>query len=211
MKISTKIVLLFVLTAGLLFSCAAVAGAELLFGVSAETGVTGFSADYSILPDVSGNPGIFILTGDLNLFLVHITAEYGTAELGPDSIYLAALKAGWEFGPGLLKAKLYGGYRAFGFKDDLAHAFGALVASLGVESKLGKFKIYGDTEIPVVALYTNGITEESNAALSCLNAGVSFAPLPLLDVFINYRAITAGSSFVALSATGTTYGVRFSF
>jgi hypothetical protein len=213
MKITTKIALLLVLTTGLLISCAVIAGAEMLFGVGAETGTLDFSADYPApATDVSEAPSIIILTGDLNLLLIHINAEYGTAEMGANSFYLTALKAGWELGPGILKAKLYGGYRAYGFTDGLIpHAFGGLVASLGVESKLGKLRIYGDTEIPLVIRYTNGVTEETDATLSYLNLGVSYAPLPLIDVFVNSRTMTASSSIVDLSITGTTLGVRFSF
>ncbi|HEX3045146.1 MAG TPA: hypothetical protein VHY08_10345 [Bacillota bacterium] len=214
MKITTKIALLLVLTAGLLFSCAVMAGAEMLFGVSAETGTLDFSADISapVAENVSETPSMIILTGDLNLLLIHINAEYGTAEMGKDSLYLAGLKAGWELGPSILKAKLYGGYRAYGFTRGItAHAFGGLVANLGVESKLGNLKIYGDTEFPLVIRYTNGITDETGAAVSYLNLGVSYAPLPLLDVFVNSRAMTANSSKADLSVTGTTLGVRFSF
>jgi hypothetical protein len=211
MKIMARIVLLIVLTTALLFSFAVTAGAEMLFGVSAEGGALDFDADSTYFSDISETPSIIIVTGDLNLLLVHITAEYGTAELGSDAFYLAAVKAGWELGPGIFKAKLYGGYRAYGFTETLPHVFGGLVGSLGVESKLGKFKIYGDMEIPLVIWYTNGLVRETDASLSYLNLGASFAPLPLIDVFVNYRTLSAESGYMSFSAAGTTFGVRFSF
>ena len=207
-----KVITVIILAISLLFSYAVIASAEVLFGVSAETGKTDFSADYrSSSTDVSKSPNILILNGDVNLLLVHIYLEYGTADMGQHSFSTTGLRAGWEFGPCILKAKLFAGYQQYVFTDTIDNTYASFVGGLGISSKIDKFTFYGTTLIPVVTRFSNGLDTDNNASLNYLNLGVAYAPLPLVDLFVNYRNLKADSDFVDISANGYTMGAKISF
>ena len=207
-----RVIMIIILAISLLFSYTVIASAEVLFGVSAETGQTDFSADYSsILPDVSKSPNLLILNGDLNLILVHIYLEYGTADMDQCSFSTTGLRAGWEFGPSILNAKVFAGYQQYVFTDKIDHAYASIVGGLGIESKIDKFTFYGTTLIPVTTRYSNGASEDDSASLSYLNLGVAYAPIPMVDFFVNYRTMKAESNIVDISSNGYTAGAKVSF
>jgi hypothetical protein len=207
-----RVIVVIILAISLLFSYVTIASAEVLFGVSAETGRTDFSADYrSSLTDVSKSPNILILNGDVNLLLVHIYLEYGTADMEQRSFTTTGLKAGWEFGPSILKAKVFAGYQQYVFTDTIDNTYASLVGGLGIESKIDKLTFYGTTLIPVVTRFSNSSDTDNGASLNYLNLGVAYAPLPLIDLFVNYRTLKANSDFLNISANGYTMGAKFSF
>jgi hypothetical protein len=207
-----RVILVIILAISLLFSYAVIASAEVLFGVSAETGKTDFSADYSSgLTDVSKSPNILILNGDLNLLLVHIYLEYGTADMDQCSFSTTGLNAGWEFGPSILKAKVFAGYQQYVFTDTIDNTYASFVGGLGIASKIDKFTIYGTTLLPVATRFSNGSDTDNDADLSYLTLGVAYAPIPLIDLFINYRTLKANSDYVDIATDGYTMGAKVSF
>lgn len=225
-----KFAIIFILTFSLLLSFATLASAELLFGVSAETGPSDFSVNYKApynakyLPygvtDISKSPTQVTLTGDLNLLLIHIGAEYSTADVGNGSTFsTAAIKAGWDLGLPILSFQLYGGYQAY----TLTHgntvtslslgdsAYWDLFASVGVKASLADVSIYGNANIPIYSQFDNGIDEDNSASMSYLKVGVSYAPIPFIDLFADYRKMEAESKVMKLSSDGYNFGVRLSF
>jgi hypothetical protein len=214
-----KFMIVLILTLCLIFSCASLASAEILFGVSAETGSIDFSTtsngSYGY-PDVSKSPNMVTLTGDLNLILLHIGLEYGTADVGGGSTFTTStIKAGWEFGLPILKAQLYGGYQVYGVThDNLAigdSSYASLIAGLGFESKIANITLYGNTYIPLMAEYKDDLNEDDDADLSYFKVGIAYAPIPFIDLFVDYRKMEAESKYMDLSADGYNFGVRFSF
>jgi hypothetical protein len=218
-----KIAIILFLTISLLFSFASLASAELLFGVTAETGSLDFSTTYkgayTAIPNVSETPNMLTVTGDFNLFLLHIGLEYGTADVGHGSTFTTGtVKAGWEFGLPILKAQLYGGYQMYGLTHGSQitlgdSAYGSLIAGLGVESSIADFTFYGNTYFPLWTKYSDGISanDDDHADLSYLKVGVSYAPIPFVDLFVDYRKMEAESKVMKLDADGYSFGVKLSF
>jgi hypothetical protein len=202
----------------LLFSCCAMASAEILFGVSAETGHSDFSADYRDAgrADVAKSPTPLILNGEINLLITRIFAEYNRANLEHSSFSGLGLRAGWEIGPPILKARLSAGYQEYTFSDQSlpAHCdntYRSLVAGVGVESKIAGVTIYGETLLPLITGYSNGSHSDNGAGLDYLRIGASYSPLPTIDLFVNYREMGAKSDVVTLDSSGYSAGIKFSF
>lgn len=213
-----KFTMVIVLIVCLLFTVSVIVSAEMLFGVSAETGPTNLTADYLLgtTYDVTKSPNMLILNGNLNLLGTHIDLEYGSSNMDIATFSTASLRVGWELGLKVLKVKLSGGYHQFQFADSRLSPVGnnlyaSVGGGLGVESKIDKFTIQGMVFVPVYTHYTNGGIEDSKASLSYASVGVAYAPLPLFDVLVNYRAMKADSTVLSLLSTGYSVGVKFSF
>jgi hypothetical protein len=217
-----KIAIILFLTISLLFSFASLASAEILFGVTAETGSMDFSTTYKgsyagLAQNVSETPNMVMLTGDFNLLLLHIGLEYGTADVGHGSTFTTGtVKAGWEFGLPILKAQLYGGYQVYGLTHEDGvqlgdSTFSSLIAGLGFESNIADFTFYGNTYFPLWTKYSAGSIDDNNADLSYLKVGVAYAPIPFVDLFVDYRKMKAESKVMKLDADGYSFGVKLSF
>jgi hypothetical protein len=213
-----KKVIVPIITAILLFSCSAGASAEILFGASAETGHSDFSADYRDAgrADVSGSPTPLILNGEINLLLTRIFAEYSRADLDHSSFSGFGLRAGWEIGPQILRARLSAGYQGYTFNDqNLAanrnNTYRSLVAGIGVESTIAGVTISGETLLPLFTEFSNGSHTDNGASLDYLRIGAAYSLLPAVDLFVNYREMGAKSDVVTLDSSGYSAGVKFSF
>jgi hypothetical protein len=213
-----KTMIVTILTAVLLFSCCAIASAELLFGVSLETGQSDFSANYdnSALTDISESTNPLTLNGEINLLMTRIFVEYSKADLDNSSFYGLGLRTGWEIGPDILKAKFSAGYQGYTFNDhDLPanrnNAYHSLVAGVGVESKIANLTFYGNTLLPLVTNYSNGSHTDNGASLDYLCIGVAYSPLPTIGLFANYRKVGAESDVLSLDSSGYSVGAKFSF
>jgi hypothetical protein len=207
-----------IITAILVFSCCAGASAEILFGVSAETGHSDFSADYrdADRADVSKSPAPLILNGEINLLMTRIFAEYSRANLDHSSFSGFGLRTGWEIGPQILKARLSAGYQGYTLNDqNLAvnrnNTFRSLVAGIGVESKIAGITISGETLLPLFTEFSNGSHTDNGADLDYLRIGVAYSFLPTVDLFVNYREMGTKSDVVTLDSSGYSAGVKFSF
>ena len=212
-----KLMVLFV-TMIMLFSYATLASAELLFGVSAETGKVDFSADYAggSENDFTESPKTVMLNGELNLVLTRVYLEYGQTDLERGSFSSYGLKTGWELGPGILKAQLLGGLQGYKFEDDKLAALGSnsvigLVGGVGLESKIGNLKIYGSALIPLLVRFSSDIDTDNSAGIENYCIGISYAPIPMLDIFANYRNTVVESKFLTLESEGYTVGAKISF
>lgn len=211
-----KIILILVVIVSLLLSCTMIASAEVLFGLTAETGNTDFTANYksvlSGLPDVSKSTNALVLDSNFNLLGTHINVEYSKNDMNNNKTYsTAGVKVGWEFGPDILTLKVFGGYQEYVFSDTLDNSFTSLVGGLGVESKVAVFTFYGSALIPIETHFTNSAQKDNNASLSYVLLGASYAPLPFVDLCVNYRAMSADSNVLKISSTGYTVGVKISF
>jgi hypothetical protein len=213
-----KIVVIPIITAVLLFSCCAVAFAERLFEASVETGQSDFSANYRDTgpADVSESPAPLILNGELNLLMTRIMAEYSRANLEHSAFSGLGLRAGWEIGPKILKAKLSAGYQEYTFNDRSLPAhrnntYRSLVAGIGVASQIAAVTVYGNTLLPLITDYSNGSHTDNGASLNYFCIGVAYSPFPTVDLFVNYRDTGAKSDVVILDSSGYSAGVKFSF
>jgi hypothetical protein len=222
-----KMMMVTVLTFGLLGSCAAVASAEMLFGVSAATGQTDFTCSYSGAYATAGLTGTddkadsLAANLELNLFLTRIYIDASKTSFSGSNFYKVGVSAGWELGPDILRARLFAGGKGYVFEDrsnaagDVRNVFYALGGGGGVESKLGNLKIYGNVFIPVITKYTNeyiyGKEDDSSPDMSYVEAGLSFSTVPLVDIFVNYHkeSATADNMF-KFDATTYTAGVKVS-
>jgi hypothetical protein len=215
-----KAAIIFILSLALLLSFTALASAEILFSASAEAGPSDFSVDYKpgyAYSDISKSPTQVTLTGDLNLFLIHIGAEYSTADVGNDATFsTAAIKAGWDLGLPILSFQLYGGYQAYTLTHGNVTAldnsvYWDLFASVGVQASLADISFYATTNIPLYCKFDNGVDKDDSASMDYLKVGVSYAPIPFVDLFVDYRKIEADSKVMKLSSDGYNFGVRLSF
>jgi hypothetical protein len=225
-----KFSIVVILTLCLLFSFTSLASAELLFGVSAETGSSDFSVDYkgdyattyhaANVDDISELPDMITLTGDLNLFLVRIGAEYGYGDVGDGATFsTATIKAGWDIALPVFTFQLYGGYQAFTIThgDTVSSlelgdsAYWDLFASIGVKASLANVSVFANANVPLYGKFDNGVDEDDNASISCLKAGISYAPLPFVDLFVDYRKMDAESKVMKLASEGYNFGVKLSF
>jgi hypothetical protein len=205
-----------VLTLGLLFSNAGPAEAELLLGAGAATGEYDFSADYDSGADYSDSANQVSFNGELNLIATRLYLEYAQTDLENASFSSYGLQTGWELGPGILRARLLGGLQGYRFEDDRRPDLGrtavtGLVGGAGVESKLGKVTVYGSALIPLLVRATNDRDTDNGAKITNLNLGVSYHPLPLLDVFVDYRNLRVETDFVTLKSHGYSLGAKLSF
>lgn len=225
-----KLAIILILTFSLLLSFATLASAELLFGVTAETGPSDFSVNYKDsykttysvfgVDDISKSPSQVTFTGDLNLLLVHIGAEYSTADLGKDGTFsTATVKAGWELGLPIVTLQLYGGYQAYTLTkgDSISNpkfgdsAYWDLFASVGAEVNLIDINVYANANIPIYSQFSNGVDDDNSASMGYLKVGVSYAPIPFVDLFVDYRKMDAESKVMKLTSEGYNVGVRLSF
>jgi hypothetical protein len=224
-----KSAIILILTFLLLLSFATLASAEVLFGVTAETGpmdlTTNVKGDYNSygvydgMDNISSTPNMVTLTGDLNLFLIHIGAEYGTGDAGHGSTFsTATVKAGWDFGLPVLSFSLFGGYQAMTLtKSDVAStsldncAYWDLFAGLGAQASLGPISIYGTTNIPIYGRYRDGVNSDNSASIDYYKLGVSYAPIPFVSLFVDYRKMEADSKVMKLESDGYQFGVCLSF
>jgi hypothetical protein len=220
-----KFAIALILTLSLLLSFASLASAELLFGVTAETGSPDLTMNYKGVytaygTDISATPNMITLTGDLNLFLIHIGAEYGTGNAGDGATFSEAMiKAGWEIGLPIVSVQLYGGYQAYTLTKSDSNstpslgdsAYWDLFVGLGLQASLANFSVYGNVNFPIYAQFSNGITDDDNASMNYLKVGVSYAPIPFVDLFVNYRKMDAESTVMKLASDGYNFGVKLSF
>jgi hypothetical protein len=212
-----KKLLALVLTFGLLFSYASLASAELLFGASAETGEFDFIADSSSsgLSDYSDSANMMMLNGELNLVVTRLYLEYSQTDLAKASFSSWGLKTGWELGPGILKAQILGGLQGYRFEADNSSwgrtSFIGLVGGVGLESKIGQVKFYGSALLPLLVRSTNDSETDNSSSIENICIGVSYAPLPMLDVFVNYRNLNVKSDWVTLESNGYSLGAKLSF
>jgi hypothetical protein len=224
-----KMMLVIVLTFGLVGSCAAVASAEMLFGVSASTGRTDFTGSYSgaygaggfNLKSVDDKADSLTANLELNLFLTRIYIDASKTSFSDSNFYKLGVSAGWELGPDLLRARLFAGGKGYIFEDrsnavDVRNVFYALGGGAGVESKLGNLKVYGNVFIPVFAKYTNEVVygngDDSSPDMEYLEAGLSLSTVPFVEIFANYRKenCTADNIF-EFDSTTYSAGVKVSF
>lgn len=223
-----KMVLATVLTFGLLGSWAAVASAEMLFGVSAATGRTDFSCSYS------GDYATAGLTGtndkadslaanlELNLFLTRIYIDASKTSFSDSNFYKIGVSAGWELGPDILRARIYAGGKGYIFEDrnasnpaDVHNVFYALGGGAGLESKLGNLRVYGNVFVPVFSKYTNEVVygngEDTNPEMNYVEAGLSLSTVPFVDIFVNYRKENAtADNMFKFDSTTYSAGVKVS-
>ena len=204
------------LTMVLLFSYVTLASAEVLFGVSAETGKVDLTADYAGTSYDYSDSDIVMLNGELNVFLTRLYVEYGQTDIEQGSFKSYGLKAGWELGPGLLKAQILGGFQGYKFEDENLAALGGysvagLVGGVGLESKIGKMKFYGSALIPLVVRSQSDKEDDNSSSIENYCIGVSYAPIPMLDIFANYRNTKLESNFLTLQSEGYTVGAKISF
>jgi hypothetical protein len=221
-----KMMLVTVLTFGLLGSCAVVASAEMLFGVSAATGRTDFSCSYSGDYATAGLTGTndkadsFAANLELNLLLARIYVDASKTAFSESDFYKIAVSAGWELGPDILRVSLYGGGKGYIFEDrsnaaDVRNVFYALGGGAGVESKLGNLKFYGNVFIPVIAKYTNeviyGDGDDTSPKMEYMEAGLSLSTVPFVDIFVNYRKENAtADNMFKFDSTTYSAGVKIS-
>lgn len=200
-----------VLAISLLLSYSVIASAE-VFKISGETGKIDFDGNYDTLPgDVSSSPNMLTLDGEFNLFVFRVGLEAGFADFDDYKFASTQVRLGWKLGIKTIKVVAFGGYQAYVFTDqsviDLAHTYSGLVGGAGVEWQLTDMvKVYGTTLIPIDASYSNGSTS-GDASLNYLKVGAAFTPLPLVDFFINYRSMGAGSDVVDISSRGYSLGL----
>jgi hypothetical protein len=210
-----RVIGIIILAITLLFSFAAIVSADAAFGVSAETGNIDFSAkyDHNTSPEVSKSPDLLILNGDLNLVLVHIYLEYATADMDPHSFTATGLKAGWEFGPSILKAKVFAGYQQYVYTEshNVDYTYASAVVGLGIESKINNLTFYATTLIPAFSSLSIDGASGIDATLYYLNYGIDYAPIPFIDIFVNYRSLKATSDYLDISSKGYTMGAKVSF
>lgn len=213
-----KKLLVLVLTLGLLISSASLVSAEVLFGVSAETGEVDFSAVYGgdAAHDFNESSKMLMLNGELNLVLTRLYFEYSRTELDQASFSSYGLKTGWEVGPGILKAQLLGGLQGYRFEDDTYPDLGrnsviGLVGGVGLESKIGPVKIYGSALVPLLVRSSSDLDTDNSSGIENYCVGLSYAPLPLVDIFANYRRIKVESDFLQLKSEGYSVGAKLSF
>ncbi len=225
-----KAAIIFILSLALLLSFATLASAELLFSASAGAGPSDFSVNYKEpyktnyasggIGDISKSPTQLTLTGDLDLFLIRIGAEYSTADMGKSGTFsTATIKAGWELGLPLVSFGLYGGYQAYTLTKGSSisnaslgdSAYWDLFAGVGAKVSLADISIYASTNIPLYCEFDNGINKDDSASMTYLKAGVSYAPIPFVDLFVDYRKMEGDSKVMKLSSDGYNFGVRLSF
>lgn len=213
-----KTLLIIALSLGLLFSLATLASAEILFGLSAETGSAAVSADYSAPAsgDVSKSAGITFVNGNFNLLGTKIRLEYGVSDLSPYKLTASKVRIGWDIGLTALKAEVFGGYQQFVFTDDTLpngnqNNCWSLIGGVRLESRINRFTVSGAAVLPLKSYYNNGVREDYNAGLNDWSLGVSYSPMPLVDLFINYRAWQANSQVVNLGVQSYTVGAKISF
>ena len=210
-----KTVLVIILSLCLLFSMTALASAEILFGASAETGAAAFSANYA-----SKSAGIYVVDGNFNLLGTHVRLEYGVSDLNPYKFTTSSVKVGWGFGipTGLvdLEGEVFGGYHRFVFTDNAMptggeNTYGSWLGGVMLQTRINRLTLSGAFSLPLKTNYSNGVTEDPNAGLNDLVLGVSYSPIPLVDLFVNYRSFHAGSTVINLAAQGYTLGAKISF
>jgi hypothetical protein len=222
-----KMMLVTVLTFGLLGSCAAVAWAEMFLGISGSTGQTDFTSSYS------GTLGGYGLVGtndseadtisakvDLNLFLLRIYVDASKTTFSESNFYKIGLGAGWELGPDILRLNLFAAGKGYIFEDysnpagDVRNVFYSLGGGAGVSSKIGKLKLYGKVFIPVFTKYTNEYLaandSDSSAEMNYLEAGLSLATIPFVDIFVSYHQEGATADDFDFDATTYSAGVKIS-
>jgi hypothetical protein len=221
-----KMILVFVLTLGLLGSCAAVASAEMLFGISGSTGQTDFTSNYS------GTLGGYGLVGtdekadtlaanlELNLFLLRIYVDASKTSFSESNFYKIGVGAGWELGPDIFRLNLFAGGKGYIFEDqsnvagDVRNVFYSLGGGAGVESKLGPLKLYGKVFIPVFTKYTNEYLaangSDGSAEMNYLEAGLMLGIIPCCEIFASYHKEDATADDFNFDATTYSAGVKIS-
>lgn len=214
MKPVITIFLLIGLTLGI-SSCAA---AEILFGVSGEIGQADIDVDYRSEPnDFSDSPTQFALTGNLNLLGTHVDLTLGKADMDERQLSTVDLRIGWELGLDLLKVRAFGGGQYYRFTDDTLpvnsreNTFTSLVVGAGVQSKIKDFTFYGTAILPLKTRFENDSLKDNDADLSLFEAGIEYAPIPFVDVFLKYRTMSAESDFLTLDSDSYTIGLKLSF
>jgi hypothetical protein len=220
-----KMILVSVLTFGLLSSWASVVSAEMLFGIGAATGQTDFTAEYRGtyatygLQGTSDKQNSLTANLELNLFLTRIYIDASKTSFSDSNFYKLAVSAGWELGPDILQLNLFAGGKGYIFEDrsnaaDVRNVFYALGGGLGVESELGKLKLYGNVFLPVITKYTNeyinGDEDDSSPNMSYLEAGLSYTTVPFVNIFVNYRKESATADVMKFDSTTYSAGIRVS-
>lgn len=194
------------------------AAAEVLFEISGEVGKSDFDAEYadSLLSNVSKSPTTIYLTGKLNLLGTRISLEQGLSDMDDYTFSTTDFRIGWELGLNLLRVKAFGGYQYYLFSDDTLSSnrdssFSSLVVGLGAESHLGPFTISGTTFIPVYTHFDNDATSDHDGDISYLQLGIAYSPLPLVNLFVNYRVLQAESDWIDISSDSYTAGLSLAF
>ncbi len=206
-----KILVTIIFCICLISSYSTAASAEVLFGASAETGPIDVKADYDSGSDLSISPNMLTLYGEANLLVMRIGLEYGKAEKGSYSITTTNFKAGWELGPKVLKAKLYGGYYQYIFSDSRDNTYSSLAGDFGLESKIGKWTFYGDKVIPLTTRFDNGDSSDNSAGFNSITYGIAYSPVPFVNLFVNYRNVNAESDVLDVSSHGYSVGAKVYF
>lgn len=213
-----KLALIICLTGGLLLAWTLNASAEILLGGSLEVGRNDFTAAYNsgLVGGVSKSADTLGFNGALNLLGTHIGLEYTRSAMDDYSFATAGLRVGWELGPELLKVKPFAGYEEYYFKNETLAAGGdntyaSPVAGLELAARLGKWALSGTGCLPLQTRYSNGIIHDDHADLRYLKFGLTYSPLPLLDLFLRYRSLSADSKVVDITAKGYTVGAEISF
>lgn len=211
-----KKMIVFVLTMVLLFSYATLASAELVFGVSGETGPVDFTVEEQNAAATTESTDLQMVNAELNLVITRLYLEYSQADLSGGSFKSYGLKTGWELGPKFLRAQILGGLQGYDYLDDDYAALGSmqflgLVGGAGVESKWGKVKFYGSALMSVAGRSTSNTEDDNATKIQNFCAGISYNPLPMLELFGNYRMIDVKSDFIKLDYKGYTGGVKVSF
>lgn len=200
----------------LLFGLTGPAAAEVLFGVSGEVGKADFEADYANGTDISESPTTIYLTGKVNLLGTRISLEHGITDMDEYTFTTTDFRIGWELGLSILRVKVFGGYEYYLFSDDTLSnnqdsSFSSLVVGVGAESNLGPFTIYGTTFIPVYTQFDNDATNDDDGDLSYFQLGVAYSPIPLVNLFVNYRTLQADSDWLDISSDSYTAGLSIAF
>lgn len=222
-----KMMMVSVLSLGLLGSCAAMASAEVLFGVSGSTGQTDFTSSYTGtysstygLVGTNGQSSTLNANLEVNLLLARLYVDASQTAFSNSNFYKLGVGAGWELGPDILRLGVYAGGKAYLFEDrsnatgDVRNVFYALGGGASVESKIGNLKIYGKMFTPVFTKYTNEYLtasgSDSSAEMSYLEAGLSLATIPFVDIFATYHKESATADVFNFDSTTYSAGVKIS-
>ncbi len=209
--------LVFILTLGLLLGLSTLAGAdfvkvggEVLFGdLKVEGGTPGY--------DLSQPNTMIYLEGDVNLLLIKLGAEIGYVDLDPYYYTNALVKSGFGLGIAGISAEAFLGYQGVFFGDrnrvEVRSFHGAVIGADVKVELLKKIKIYGSASLPLITMhYLNKENiSKNNITMEYYKVGVAVSPLPLVDVFVNYRFSGAAYESLNIKNSGYSVGVMVGF
>ncbi len=196
-----RVLLVLSLSICLLFSVATMASAD-VFRITPE--ISNAKLETGSLSE-SGN--VYYLSGDLNFIVVRTGIDLGYGEIEDLEYTTSGVRIGTELPLFFFKLIAYGGYQNYKFEGNgLSDEFKGTILGAGIEYELNDFfSLRGVVQVPI-DMELKGSNDDIDFNSAKLD--MIFTTLPLVDVFVGYRAVKFETDSRDWDLSGFTAGVR---